>query len=914
VKCGVIIVVIILLSYSLSGQCPDRDFLWRRIIYLRDSSRVPSEEQKAELLRYLDKVKSCPYKNDSTHALLLQRLGWLYSTQKDFIKAVQCSRQSLDIIYKNRDRPSVNYGHVVKTYNNLRIFYDSIGDYKLKQQAIDSCISIGLKLNKGDPHGLLLMKTFNLLQSGDYYKCIEMANIGEQISRTNLNYSYLPYYLIWKIDALILVKKFGEAEEVLTKAVNDCIKSGDKDFIGSYYSLLARVSEEKKDEKSSLMYVSKSVSSNKKAKKLNVCAQALNNAGYFLYFKQLKNYEKALQYYYKALKYADASEALNVYENIANIYVERKLFDSAFYFFQKGFDQIKPGIDESGVLRDAEKYVINNQIDYLEYIANLLLDNADAFLAYYKFNRDGKNLDKAIASYRIIDRLFDKIKASHSEIGSKLFWRSHIHRLYENSIAACYLQGNKDDAFYFFEKSRAVLLNDQLNEQRWLGEQDIFKQAQLKKQILAKGRQLDTMDKSLTAYGDLEREMFANKQELTRLQQQIKESNPLYYQSFLDSNSITIASLRQNVLKDHEALIEILSGDSAVYVLAVTTQKSFLQKIDKNDFDNLSLPYISYLSDRATLNKGFEAFKNISSQLYRLIFKNISLPAGRVIISLDNRYFPFEALVTSLQPLTFFLEEHAVSYTYSARYLMNDFTSNPGFRATTFLGVAPIRFASNTHLATLVGSDQSLARIQQYFQNATNLTGVNATRNNFLSDFYKYRIIQLYTHATDSGYTGEPLIYFFDSVLMLSDLIYQKRPVTSLIVLSACETGSGKLYNGEGVFSFNRQFAALGIPSSIANLWPADNESSYRVTELFYKYLRKGLPPDVALQRAKKEFLKTTLSKENKLPYYWAASILVGQTNTIPFQKSSKWTWTMAVLGALVLLVGWACIIKRNVR
>ena len=56
---------------------------------------------------------------------------------------------------------------------------------------------------------------------------------------------------------------------------------------------------------------------------------------------------------------------------------------------------------------------------------------------------------------------------------SKLFWRSDSRRLYENAIEACYLQNNLDDAFYFFEKSRAVLLQDQLNEQHWSGQNKI---------------------------------------------------------------------------------------------------------------------------------------------------------------------------------------------------------------------------------------------------------------------------------------------------------------------------------------------------------------------------------------------------------------------------------------------------------
>ena len=162
-------------------------------------------------------------------------------------------------------------------------------------------------------------------------------------------------------------------------------------------------------------------------------------------------------------------------------------------------------------------------------------------------------------------------------------------------------------------------------------------------------------------------------------------------------------------------------------------------------------------------------------------------------------------------------------------------------------------------------------------------------------------MIQLYTHATDGGSSGEPMIYFSDSTLSLSDLLPEQKPVTNLIVLSACETASGKLYSGEGVFSFNRGFAALGIPSCISNLWQVDNKSTYRLTELFYKCVADGMPLDVALQRAKIEFRKTTNLDEQKLPYYWAAPILVGKTEAIVVEKKFAWPW-VAIVGSLAVV------------
>ena len=102
----------------------------------------------------------------------------------------------------------------------------------------------------------------------------------------------------------------------------------------------------------------------------------------------------------------------------------------------------------------------------------------------------------------------------------------------------------------------------------------------------------------------------------------------------------------------------------------------YLNKISKTDFDSTATAFISYVSDPALINKKFPDYIRVANRLYELVFQNHPVPPGRIIVSPDgHRYFPFEALVTNANANTpgYFLNDHAVSYTYSARYLMNDF-------------------------------------------------------------------------------------------------------------------------------------------------------------------------------------------------------------------------------------------------
>jgi CHAT domain-containing protein len=209
-----------------------------------------------------------------------------------------------------------------------------------------------------------------------------------------------------------------------------------------------------------------------------------------------------------------------------------------------------------------------------------------------------------------------------------------------------------------------------------------------------------------------------------------------------------------------------------------------------------------------------------------------------------------------------------------------------------------------------VGSDLSLGKVESYFKEAHNLVEETASRNNFLRQFSKYSVIQLYTHASDSSDRKEPVIYFSDSSLYLSELILENKPSTQLIVISACNTGNGKLHQGEGIFSFNRAFASIGIPASVINLWSVDSKSTYRLTELFYRYLSEGMTTDKALQSAKLEFMRSS-GKQQSLPYYWAAAILVGKTDTIFMERAFPWR-TVALVAVVLGLFFFQILYRRN--
>lgn len=913
-KKGFIFLIHFLFYSTLFGQCPDRNFLWHRIIFLRDSSNVATEKQFEELSVYRKAMDRCDFHYDSTYAFLLQRIGWLYTTKNDFANAILCTQKSIAIVDEYKNSPAIIPSMSIKSYFNLYLMYDSLKLETKKIAACDSCISHAVSLQIGYEYalGALQFLVPILFNKGDYFRCVEYANLAESLvaktSTTDVEREETSLeYFAWKINALVLLKHTDEAGRQVKKKIDFAEQKEKIYLLGTLYGLYGNVLREEGKPLDAIGYYKKCFIYNNRINFKRGCAGALNNIG-FTYSHYLNENEKAIFYFFKALKYADANEALNIYDNIANIYAKEKKYDSAFYYFQKAFDQLNPGFSEKDLLK---KNILTSGSEITEYLTGMVLDKAGVCLSQYKATGIEQALNDAIDIYRIMDQYFDKLKTIQSDIQSRLFWKSNNRRLYEQAIEACYPKKDIEQAFYFFEKSRAILLNDQVNEQRWMADADIANQTVLKKDIIDLNLKLNSTPQSSDEYLKIQKDLYLKNQQLDILTGSIKNKNPLYFKNYLDTSFISISQLRKNILGNSKSLIEIFSGDSAIYVLIITNRNQSLAKINKHLYDSLATSFNLFISNPGRLNKDFKGWVTTSHQLYGLVFQNNMLSDGSIIISPDGITYPFEAFVISgKQEPDYFLNHYATSYTYSAKYLTNRFTENTN-GSNSFFGIAPVKYNNDLNLPPLTESDKSLDKINKYFPTGANYVLGNATKNNFLQNFSSYNIVQLYTHASDSSGHSDPVIYFADSALYLSSLLPYRKPVTQLVVLSACETANGKFYQGEGIFSFNRGFAALGIPAAISNLWSVENESTYRITELFYKYLSKGLPTSVALQKAKLEFINTSVSKEKKLPYYWAGAILTGKVASFKINRSLPW---LSIIILLIVLLSIAFLTKKISR
>ena len=97
---------------------------------------------------------------------------------------------------------------------------------------------------------------------------------------------------------------------------------------------------------------------------------------------------------------------------------------------------------------------------------------------------------------------------------------------------------------------------------------------------------------------------------------------------------------------------------------------------------------------------------------------------------------------------------------------------------------------------------------------------------------------------------------------------------TKLVVLSACETGVGKVAQGEGVYGLRRALVIAGAESLLMSLWQVDDAATRDLMTGYYRRLARGKGRSEALRLSQ---LKMLRSDKYRHPFYWASFIPSGQ-------------------------------------
>ena len=325
----------------------------------------------------------------------------------------------------------------------------------------------------------------------------------------------------------------------------------------------------------------------------------------------------------------------------------------------------------------------------------------------------------------------------------------------------------------------------------------------------------------------------------------------------------------------------------------------------------------------------------LSEELFRALFPapyaQKLLTAGAIIFAPDDGLFllPLEILSPAAAQSNFVLLKTSVTYVPSAAALRLSRAVNPVKHewAAQFFGIAdPItseddeRYTAAT-VAAEIESDKTItpepgdsavvrgpvmrgglkgrdyiferlpdtakevndiASLFTAEQSAVVRTGLEARKRDLLqTDLGRFRFVHFATHGfvpVEPGIREPALILSYDGkdeermMLTLSEII-QLRLHAEMVVLSACNTGSGKVTRAEGVSSLGTAFLGAGASSVMMSLWKVADQSTAILMQEFYKNLLSGMPKSKALANAR----ATLVSKGYTNPFFWAPFVLTGE-------------------------------------
>lgn len=192
----------------------------------------------------------------------------------------------------------------------------------------------------------------------------------------------------------------------------------------------------------------------------------------------------------------------------------------------------------------------------------------------------------------------------------------------------------------------------------------------------------------------------------------------------------------------------------------------------------------------------------------------------------------------------------------------------------------------------LEGTLREVQYIGTLADDAKIVTGMAMTESDFKQrnqsgELKQYKNLIISTH----GFTGDVIPEFSglmfsqpnggdgnEDTFLLAPEIVKLNLNTDLVIMSACDTGIGKLYGGEGINGLNTSFLVAGSNSTLLSLWPVDDAGTAITMQLLFKnIIQNNMKPDTVLNEIKREFIKGTFGERGKSPKLWAPFLYNGR-------------------------------------
>ena len=629
-------------------------------------------------------------------------------------------------------------------------------------------------------------------------------------------------------------------------------------------------------------------------------------------------------------------EVAQTYYNLAASHMIIGRYEEARVFFQsceRALGKLIQGEDDLNR--------INNHLLYLE----VLRQQAKLEITVFR-DREGDiaNLEAAVEFHRDLDKLLDYLRLRYESLGSKQDLAGTGHSIYSEAIETAFMlyQLTNEErfwhqAFYYSEKSKAVLLFDALQrsraesfagipDSRLESIRDIESQISLtEKELYLRTRDEAEVIDSLRSF------LLHSHRELAAEIDRLNHDFPAFFELRYATSVPSVASIQQDLLDDDQSIITYFNGPTFLSIFIINQDDFQVRQVGTSlDFDAYQdslLQSISAFQHVSTqeLSQNISRYYRASYLMYRYLIEPVEPYIRKDLIIVPDgalNFIPFEALISeypseldNLKQLPYLVRDHPISYNYSIRALYSLLQREKDSNLKPYLGFAPSFDPSiNPDLPELAFNDQEVLEANE-FMGGKSYVNEDATKEQFLRTQGNYQIIHLATHGlanrnTDDfsflAFTETEDIPTHDEAYLYTREIYNLRSNANVVILSACETATGKLYLGEGIASLARAFTYAGAESLVATRWSVNDRTTKDLVNGFLRGIKAGLPKHEALRQSILQFLDQT-GLNYAHPFYWSAFMTIGDVSPVEIIPAASWHLPLLVgslgVGLLIFLL-----------
>ena len=607
-----------------------------------------------------------------------------------------------------------------------------------------------------------------------------------------------------------------------------------------------------------------------------------------------KNFEKANIYFAMAKKIVFETKNQNIrtlakinFEE-ASILVEQKKYTEASKLVSSVFKTLIPNYsNKNNILPNPNSlYAETILLDALDLQASIFLEQ----------NQPKKALEAYALSFHIEDLFANLLVYENSKIINQIRIRDRTEKclkiydiLNKKEQKISYIEM----AFQLSDRTKSGVLKSYLSNKKTASRAEKLHLEQLQNwnnEIVKEQQKGDSADVSKI------NNAIKKQNELMLSLKKIRSENQVNPTKNLD-----LKSLYSKLEQDKAVLVAYFSGFENMYVFTLENKKIKLEHIDVTD---TAIPkiisFLDYFSDAYKITDNITGYNHRGNSVYKMLKLPTKSNYQNLIIIPDGllNFLPFEALITQESTTTNFAQMHyllnvfKIAYTNSATFYLEGKTISKDKK--TVLGVFPV-FEKTNYALTFSKAEMEAIKNNfdgKFFENET------ATFDNFKANASNYSILHLSTHASSGDIETPASIKFYDRDVLYSEL-YNLKINPDLVVLSACETGIGKLYKSEGAMSIARGFQFAGAQNLLFSLWKVNDYTTSVFMDNFYKNIKNNESYFEANTHAKLDFLKNkNISNSKKSPYYWSAFVYYGGIETA--EKPTNYSFY--ILGLLVAI------------